>query len=749
VIWKNITRRKGRTFLTVLGIALGVAAIVGLGALAEGMEAGYSSMLSGSQADLVISQPNSFDISLSSVEETIGPKLRAMPEVLAVSGMMQGFVPAEEFPYFFIFGYPQDSFVLERFQVIEGEGLNTSSHLRTSGNPILLGLAAAEALGKSVGDTIRLSDTVYRIIGVFQTGDAFEDSGAVLPLNEAQELLGKPRQVSLFYIQLKDPQLEERFSKRVEKVMPDLDLSGTANFADKQIMGDALKGTVWGIAGLAIVIGGVGMMNAQLMSVYERTREIGVLKALGWPNKRILWMILGESLIVCMAGGLLGVGLGYLALIAFSDSAQLFGASTATISSGLILQACAVVFILGVVAGLYPAWRASLLDPVEAIRYEGGTASKHVRRFPIGGMAVQSLWQRTTRTFLTLAAIGLTTGSIMAIDGMIAGAGESLNSMAIGAGTEIMVRQSDIADTSLSALDQRIGARIAAFPEVENVSGMVFSAIMLPETGGFFVLLGYSPNEYAIRRFVIDQGRRIEGNHQIMLGRMVAEALNKAVGDTIELNRQRFRIVGIYESEIGWEELGGVMTLRDAQAFIGRPRKVTMYAVKVHNPDDAPAVVDKINATIDGTHAALAGEFAEQMPDMEAASGMMDGISALAIMVGGVGVMNSMLMAVLERTREIGVLRAVGWSRFRVLGLIFREALLLGLIGGVLGVLIAFGLIALLNLIPMIGEAVQPIWSIGIFARAFTVALLLGLIGGLYPALRATRLEPVEALRYE
>ncbi len=749
MIWKNITRRKGRTFLTVFGIALGVAAIVGLGALAEGLEAGYSSMLSGSQADLVISQPNSFDISLSSVEATIGPRLEAMPEVSAVSGMMQGFVPAEEFPYFFIFGYPPDSFVLERFQVIDGEGLNTSGPLRTLGNPVLLGLAAAEAMGKSVGDTIRLSDTVYRIIGIFQTGDAFEDGGAVLPLDEAQQLLGKPRQVSLFYIQLKNPQLEERFSKRVEKVMPDLDLSGTANFADKQIMGDALKGTVWAVAGLAIVIGGVGMMNAQLMAVYERTREIGVLKALGWPNRRILWMIFSESLLVCLAGGLLGIGLGYLALIALSDLAQLFGASTAAISFSLILQAFAVVFTLGLVAGLYPGWRASLLEPVEAMNYEGGTASQHVRRFPIGGMAVQSLWQRTARTFLTLAAIGLTTGGIMALDGMITGAGESLNSMAIGAGTEIVVRQSDIADTSLSALDQRIGARIAAFPEVANVSGLVFSAVMLPDTGSFFILLGYSPNEYAIRRYRITQGRSIEGNHQIMLGKTIAEALNKGVGDTIELNRHRFRVVGIYESEIGWEGLGGVMTLHDAQAFIGRPRKVTMYAVKVHNPDDAPAVVDRINTTIDGTHAALAGEFAEQMPDMEAASGMMDGISALAIMVGGIGVMNSMLMAVLERTREIGVLRAVGWSRFRVLGLIFHEALLLGLIGGVMGILIAFGLVALLNLIPMIGEVAQPIWTIGIFARAFTVALLLGLVGGLYPALRATRLEPVEALRYE
>ena len=85
----------------------------------------------------------------------------------------------------------------------------------------------------------------------------------------------------------------------------------------------------------------------------------------------------------------------------------------------------------------------------------------------------------------------------------------------------------------------------------------------------------------------------------------------------------------------------------------------------------------------------------------------------------------------------------------RGLGFIFSEVLLLGHIGGVMSVFIAFGLIARLNLIPMIGEAAQPIWTLGILARALTVALLLGLMGGLYPALRATRLESVEGLRYE
>jgi putative ABC transport system permease protein len=106
-------------------------------------------------------------------------------------------------------------------------------------------------------------------------------------------------------------------------------------------------------------------------------------------------------------------------------------------------------------------------------------------------------------------------------------------------------------------------------------------------------------------------------------------------------------------------------------------------------------------------------------------------------------------MAVMERTREIGVLRAVGWNRGRVLGLILREALILGILGGVSGVGIAFGLAGLMQSMPGIGQAIDPIWTVDIFLKASVVALLLSLIGGIYPAYRATRLQPTEALRYE
>ena len=747
MIFKNLFRQRGRTLLTIFGISIGVAAIVGLGALAAGLQAGYDSILTGSDADLILSQPDAVDLTTTSVDEGLADDLLAMSEVKAVSGMLQGFVPAENNPFFFIYGYPEDSFVLQRFQIVEGSDLKSRLAMQAQGRPLILGASGAEALNKQVGDTIRIMESVFRVVGIYETGATLEDNGAVILLADAQEVLGKPRQVSVFYIQLKDPGLGERIEKRAARLWPDLSLSGADEFADQQQMGDYIQAAVWGIAGLAILIGGVSMMNAQLMSVVERTREIGVLRATGWNSWRVLLMILGESLLVSLLGGLLGVLLGWLLLFSFSNVVGFFGASVANIDTGVLAQAFVTVIILGLVSGFYPAWRAARLQPVEALRYEGGTSGSGVRRFPVGGMPVQNLWQRTSRTLLTLGVIGITVGGIMALEGIIAGVWDIIS--AISGDSEIIVRQAGVADTEFSALDERIGEKIAVLPGVMHVSGLGFSGAILPDSGTIFIMFGYAPNEYAIQQFSIVEGDALVSNRQILLGRMMANSLNKTIGDTIEVGGSRFKVVGIYESGSAWEEMGGVVTLRDAQAFMGRPRKVSMYMVKVAEPNLAAGIVSRINEEFPDVHASLSGEFVEQMPDMQNVEGVLAAISFLAIGVGGIGVLNTMLMSVLERTREIGVLRALGWQRRRVLGMIMNEALLLGLAGGVVGIFVAFGLTFLFSSVPMFGEFISPEWDLVIFARALGVAIVLGIAGGLYPAYRATRLQPIEALRYE
>jgi putative ABC transport system permease protein len=229
----------------------------------------------------------------------------------------------------------------------------------------------------------------------------------------------------------------------------------------------------------------------------------------------------------------------------------------------------------------------------------------------------------------------------------------------------------------------------------------------------------------------------------------MAETLGKEVGDVVEVGGSRFRVSGIFETGVAWEEIGGVITLRDAQSFLGRPRKVTMLAVKVVQPDLAEQVVVNINRQYPSVLASLSGSFAEQTPDMKMSNYLLGGISVLAIAVGGLGVLNTMFMSVLERTREIGVLRALGWGRDRVMLQIVQESLIMGLVGGALGVTFAFLLTSLLQLLPAVGEALKPLWHWAQFVRAGGIALALGVLGGLYPAFRATHIKPIDAIRYE
>ena len=347
MILENLIRRKGRTLLAVLGISIGVAAIIGLGALTEGLQAGYGSVLTGSEADLVLRDADSLDLLLSSIDEEVGKELLVMPEVAAVSGMIQGLVQAESSLYFFVFGYPEDSFALDRFQIIDGYPLYSREADAMRGKPIILGSVAAESYNVGVGGSIRIGETAYRVVGIYETGEAFEDGGASLRLTDAQLLLGMNKKVSVYYIQLTDPSLASRLITRVERKYPDLMISTADNMAQESSITDLIKIMVRVVGGLAILIGGVAMSNAQLMAVFERTREIGVLRAVGWRRSRVLIMMLAESVLIGILGGIVGVGLAWLMLALNQEALSAFGATT-EISIGLLIEALIMVFFLGI-----------------------------------------------------------------------------------------------------------------------------------------------------------------------------------------------------------------------------------------------------------------------------------------------------------------------------------------------------------------------------------------------------------------
>jgi ABC-type antimicrobial peptide transport system permease subunit len=749
MVFKNLFRRKGRTILTLVGIAIGVAAMVALGALGAGMAAGYQAMAGGSQADLVLSQADAWDPTMSVVEEHVGDELRAMPEVRQVAGMLMGNVSAQGgAKCFFIFGHDPDGFVIQHFRVVRGEGLAARG---VRGRPLLLGKLAAETLDLDVGDAFQLTGGTFRVVGVYETGDAFEEGGAVIPLADAQNLLQKHRLVSAYYIKLKDASLAEWFRARVERRYSDLLLSTASEFSDKQQTVDLLKGIAWAVGALAIVVGGMGMTNTVLMSVFERTREIGVLRAVGWRRGRVLRLILGESLTLALVGGVLGTALGAGAVYAVRN-VPTYGILRGQFSAELLVQAFLTAAVLGLIGGLYPAWRASRLVPLEAMRYDGGGGSRRnsVPGVAIGGMTLKNLWRRKTRTALTLVGIGIGIGAVVAIGGIYEGFLSQLTSMITGSNVHLMAIEADVSDMSYSAIDEQVGARIAAHPDIAHVSGIVIWAATNVEGAPIFVLFGYHPQESAIRHFKVVEGEPLRANRQVLLGRAAAAAMGKEVGDTIQIGDSAFRVVGIFESGAGWEEMGGVVTLRDAQVIAGKPRQVSFYGIElrdVNRLDEVRAWLDE--AFSDDIDVSVTSEFAENLPDMKSMQASVGGLAVLLALVGSVGMTNTILMSVLERTREIGVLRALGWRRRRVLAMILKESLLLSGFSGLAGIGIGVGLAKVLGAVPAVGGFVQPAFTPTMFAQAMVVALVLGALGGLYPAWQATRLRPVEALRYE
>ncbi len=743
MIFKNLFRRKGRTLLTLVGIAIGVATIVALGAVAKGIRAGFAAMTQGSQADLVLAQASGLSALVSSFDETVADEVRALPEVADVDGMLYSNALIDGKSYLFIFGHNPEGFAIDHFRILEGQSLASARGVR--GKPIILGRRAAQSLDVQVGDTLRITGSAFRVVGIYETGVGFEDAAAVVPLVEAQTLALQPRHVSMLYIKLKDPGRVDQLRAKIERLLPDLTVSTAAGFTGQEQLLELLDGIAMAVAGLAVVIGGIGMTNTLFMSVFERTREIGVLRSLGWRQRQVMGMILGEAVLLALVGGVTGSVLGVLALVAITESGALLGAFGSQLTPDIFARALITVIVLGLVGGAYPAWRASRLQPVEALQYEGG-ASARVSRLR-GGATVRSLLRRRTRTALTLLSIGVSIAAIVALGGVAQGMLGAFNVMMRDSQTDLFAAEADI-DMDFSAIDEQIGTRLAAHPGVDAVSGMFWTGLSTPEMP-MLIVYGYYPQELAIRRYRIIEGQPLTGRRQIIVGRMAAEQTGLKVGDTFRMLESSFRVVGLYETGQAFEDAGVTIDLRDAQVLTGKPRQVQFYLISLRDPGQVEAVRDGLEARFPGIDFSLTSELGESTSDFRVMQEMADQISLLAVIVGAIGMLNTMLMSVLERTREIGVLRSLGWRRRRVLGMILKESLLLGTVGGVCGIPIGLGLGGLIGMAGVWGGAIGPLYTPRLFVQAVVVAMIAGVAGGLYPAWRAANLQPVEALRYE
>jgi ABC-type lipoprotein release transport system permease subunit len=193
-------------------------------------------------------QKGSYDVTLSGVDEQVISDIASIPGVKAATGMIVGNISAPGAAYFFVFGYDPTGFAFEKFRVVAGEALGQARRSAGSAREIMLGKQAAETLKLKIGDLIRLTGGTFKVVGIYNSGDGFEDAASIVSLPDAQQLLQKQRQVGAVQVKAVDPRQIEALRARLEKQFPRLSISQSGDVANQAQMVQYIQGFAVAIA---------------------------------------------------------------------------------------------------------------------------------------------------------------------------------------------------------------------------------------------------------------------------------------------------------------------------------------------------------------------------------------------------------------------------------------------------------------------------------------------------------------------
>ncbi|MFN0096394.1 MAG: ABC transporter permease [Dehalococcoidia bacterium] len=366
LVLKNLLRQKVRAGLTLLGITVGITTVVALGAITSGFKASSGGLITARGADLMVAQRGAADLSFSTIPEDALGAVAAVPGVARAEGSLFHITRAGSNLFFFLVGVDPGALVTNPPSLSAGRLLAAGAE-----REVLLGEGAAKDLGVEVGDQVELSDLRFAVVGIYRSDGLLENNGAYTDLATVQTLTAKPRVLSVIHVGLAPGASLEETARTIETTVPsvvtivDIDDIGKVDQGIK-----VLDAANIAISLLAVGIGAIGVMNTMVMSVFERTREIGIFRAVGWSGSRVFRMILTESLILCVVAAGLGIGLG----VAIAEAVTLVPAVENLLvpaySGALLVRAVGVAVVVAVAGALYPAFRAVRLTPLEALRYE-------------------------------------------------------------------------------------------------------------------------------------------------------------------------------------------------------------------------------------------------------------------------------------------------------------------------------------------------------------------------------------------
>lgn len=365
VVFRGLWRRPVRTGLTLAGISIGIAAVVALVGISRGFEKSWEVGLKARGTDLVISSMSG-GMTPKPFKASVRERIEGLPHIAAMSDILVELTSIEDSGMMILSAREWGGFTWKNLEVIAGRMPADAME-----KAVVLGQTAAEVLKKKVGDPIQIEADELTVAGIVKGGALVEDGSVILSLPLLQELLGAEGQINVIDVRVTpgttDAQMRE-LCRQISERAPEVRAVTVADHLTHSEGFRMIRAMSWGTSLLAVIVGVLGVMNTMLMTVFERTHEICVLLALGWRRGRIMRMVLFESALLGLVGGIVGVTLGAVGVQALSATPSIRGLLEPDLSPGLLALSALIAIAVGVVSGLYPAWRSSRLSPSQALQ---------------------------------------------------------------------------------------------------------------------------------------------------------------------------------------------------------------------------------------------------------------------------------------------------------------------------------------------------------------------------------------------
>ncbi len=664
----------------------------------------------------------------------------------------------------------------------------------------------------------------YEVVGIFDSGiDVLDGSYAFLPLPAARDLFALWGRSTAWVVRLEQRARAGTIARRMEAALgPRYEVLDWPRLLPSMVqMVRFHEAVTYVVLFIVLVVVAIGVGNTLLMAVMERIREFGVMMALGTARGQIMALVIMESLLLGLVGLALGTVLGVAITRSLGESGLDLGQYTAAMETMPGLSAmvyplvrwdhvallAALVLLISLLPPLYPAWRAARLEPVQAIRGlagEGGWRLSGGRfaagRFPRrrddergGGrvfwkIAARGIGRNPRRSLLTAGATAFGLAAFWFLYAFADGFFEQMIENSTGYLTgDLQIEQrgfrEELSPERVITDPQPLLARLRSLPQVRAAAPRVKVQAMVSSSTATEPLLLHGVVPALEQKITVLQRALVEGRYLaagdkrgIVLGRKLVDKLGLQLGEKLvvtvqladgSLGSAAYRLVGVFRTGNDlFDTTLGLVSLSAAQRLMGmEDGAVSLIAVALQDRREVAQVAETLRSALRGSpYEVLTWQellpVVVQMIDLS----KLDFYVVLAVVfaVVAMGVMNTLLMSVLERTREFGVMMALGTHPWQILRIVVYESVILGLAGIAAGAVLGLALVAYfgdqgMNLaafagatetIPGMTSTVYPVLMLAHIGLPTVVLFLIGLLAALYPAARAARLEPVRAIRH-